>query len=92
MPPPLEERVAALEQSYQEGREEHREIAEALDHLKTRFARMEVYLANGNGGFTLSVKNRRVRFAGSLSLPWLMGIMGGGSGGGWVIGRLFGAW
>ena len=39
-----------------------------------------------------SVKNKRVKFAGNLPLPWLVDILGGGSGTCWGLGRLFGAW
>ena len=92
MPPPVEERVAALEHSFREGRDEHKDIAETLERLTAQVARLEVYLANGNGGLTVSVRHKRLRFAGSLSLPWLMGLLGGGSGGGWALGHLLGAW
>ena len=92
MPPPIEERVAALEQSYHDGRQEHVEIADTLRELTAQVARLEVYLANGNGGLSLTVQQKRVRFAGSISLPWLMGILGGGSGGGWAVGRVLGVW
>ena len=92
IPPPIEERVAALEQSIETGREEHRDITDALERLTAKVAQLEVFLANGDGGLTLSIKHRRVKFAGSLSLPWLMGVLGGGSGGSWAIGRLAGVW
>ena len=88
----LDERVAALEQLFQQGREEHKDIADTLEKLADQVSKLEVYLANGNGGLTLSVKNKRVKFAGSLSLPWLMGIIGGGSGAGWALGAVLGAW
>ena len=90
--PTLEERVAALEESFRQGREEHREIADTLREITSQVAKLEVYLENGNGGLTFSVKNKRVKFAGSVSLPWLVGILGGGTGAGWGLGRLFGAW
>ena len=89
---PIEERVARLEESFRQGRNEHQDIAEALKEITEQVAKPEVYLANANGGFTISVKGKRVKFAGSLSLPWLMGILGGGGGAGWGIGRIFGAW
>ena len=92
MTPPIEERVAALEHSLRQGLDEHEQIGEALTELTKSVARLEVYLANGNGGLTVSVRQKRIRFAGSLSLPWLMGLLGGGSGGGWILGRLLGAW
>ena len=60
--------------------------------LTAQVAKLEVDLSNGNGGLTFPVKSQRVKFAGSLSLPWLFGILGGGSGAGWGLGRLLGAW
>ena len=88
----LEERVAKLEEAIDEGRREHRDIAATLERLTAQVAKLEVYLENGNGGLTFSVKNKRVKFAGSLSLPWVVGILGGGSGAGWGLGRFLGAW
>ena len=89
---PIEERVARLEQSFREGRSEHKDIAETLEQVTAQVAKLEVYLANADGGMTISVKGKRVKFAGSINLPWLMGILGGGGGAGWGLGRLFGAW
>ena len=86
-----EERVAALEPLFQQGREEHREIADTLENLTVQVSKLEVYLANGNGGLTLSVRDKRVKFAGSLALPWSLTLAGGG-GVGWLLGRVFGAW
>ena len=88
----LDERVAALEQLFQQGREEHKDIADTLEKLTAQVAKLEVYLENANGGITVSVRGKRVKFAGSVSLPWLMGILGGSSGAGWNLGRLLGAW
>ena len=88
----LDQRVAALEQLFQQGRQEHKDIADTLKKLTAQVAKLEVYLANGNGGLTLTVRRKRLRFAGSLSLPWLMGILGGGGGAGWGLGRFLGAW
>ena len=88
----LEDRISALEESSRQGRNERQEIAETLEKLTVQVAKLEVYLSNGNGGFTLSVKGKRVRFAGSLSIPWFLGIIGGSSGAGWGLGRVFGAW
>lgn len=88
----LDERVAALERQAKQGREERQEIAETLERLTTQVAKLEVYLENANGGFTVSVKGKRVKFAGSVSLPWLMGILGGGGGASWGLGRILGAW
>ena len=89
---PIEERVARLEQSFRQGRNEHQDIADSLKEITDQVAKLEVYLANANGGMTISVKGKRVKFAGSVSLPWLMGILGSGGGAGWGIGRIFGAW
>ena len=89
---PIEERVARLEASFHQGRQEHKDIAETLEQITAQVAKLEVYLSNGNGGLTFSVKNKRVKFAGSVSLPWLFGILGGSGGAGWGIGRMFGAW
>ena len=89
----IEERVAALEQLFQQGREEHKDIAATLERLGAQVSKLEVYLANGNGGLTLSVRDKRVKFAGSMALPWSLTLVGGGSGGvGWLLGRVFGAW
>ncbi len=88
----LDERVAALEQLSQQEREERKEIAETLQKLTVQVAKLEVYLENANGGITVSVRNKRVKFAGFLSLPWLVGILSAASGGSWSLGRLFGAW
>ena len=88
----LEQRVAALEESARQGREADQRVASTLEALAAQVSKLEVYLSNGNGGFSLTVRHKRVRFAGSISLPWLMGFLGGGSGGGWALGRLFGAW
>ena len=55
-----EERVAALEQLSQQGREEHQAIADTLEKLTAQVSKLEVYLANSNGGMTVSVKNKRV--------------------------------
>ena len=74
--------------------EGHKEIAAALSKITARVAKLEVYLTKGNGGLTILVKGKRgkrVKFDGSLSLPWLVGILGGGSGAGRGIGRVFGA-
>ena len=90
--PTLDERVAVVEEGLRLGREEHQEFAAALDKLALQIAKLEVYLEQKNGGFTVSVKDKHVKFAGSLSLPWLIGLLGGGSGAGWGLGRLFGAW
>ncbi len=43
-----EERVAALEQLSQQGREEHKDIADTLEKLTAQVSKLEVYLANGN--------------------------------------------
>ena len=89
----IEERVAALEQLFQQGREEHKDIADTLEKLTAQVSKLEVYLANGNGGLTLSVRDKRVKFAGSLALPLSLTLVGGGGGGvGWLLGRVFGAW
>ena len=61
---PIEERVARLEESFRQGRNEHQDIAEALKEITEQVAKPEVYLANANGGFTISVKGKRVKFAG----------------------------
>ena len=88
----LDERVAALEQLFQQGREEHKEIADTLEKSTAHVSKLKVYLANGNGGMTVSVKNKRLKFAGPLPLPWSLTLIGGGSGGvGWLLGRVFGA-
>ena len=90
---PLDERVAALEQLFQQGREEHQDIARTLEKLTAQVSKLEVYLANGNGGLTLSVRDKRLKFAWSLPLPWSLTLIGGGgSGVGWLLGRVFGAW
>ena len=89
---PIEEREAQLETSFHQGRQEHKDIAETLEQITAQVAKLEVYLSNGNGGMTVSVKGKRVKFAGSVSLPWLMGILGGGGGAGWGLGRFLGAW
>ena len=89
---PIEERVARLEQSFREGRSEPKDIAETLEQITAQVAKLEVYLSNGNGGMTISVKGKRIKFAGSLSLPWLMGILGGGGGADWGIGHFLGVW
>ena len=82
-----------MEQLFQQGREEHKAIADTLEKLAAQVSKLEVYLANGNGGMTVSVKNKRLKFAGSLSLPWSLTLVGGGGGGvGWLLGRVFGAW
>ena len=88
----LEDRISALEESSRQGRDERQEIAETLEKLTVQVAKLEVYLENANGGITVSVRGKRVKFAGSVSLPWLMGILGGSSGAGWGLGRLLGAW
>ena len=90
--PTLDQRVAALERSVHQGRDEHHSIAERLDTLAGEVGKLEVFLSNGDGGLTVPVKRRTIKFAGSISLPWLMGILGGGGGAGWTIGRLTGAW
>ena len=69
-----------------EGVEEHREIADRLEKLTAYGVKLEVYLSNGNGRFTLSVKGKRVRFVGRLSIPWFLGIVGGRGGAGWRLG------
>ena len=79
----LEERVAVLEEVTRQGREEHQSFAESLEFLTAEVAKLGVYLSSGNGGFTISVKNKRVKFAGSVSFPWLLGIVSGGGGAGW---------
>ena len=66
---PIEERVARLEASFHQGRQEHKDIAETLEQITAQVAKLEVYLSNGNGGMTVSVKGKRVKFAGSVSLP-----------------------
>ena len=89
----IEQRVAALERLFEQGRQEHQDIAETLNALTAQIAKLEVYLSNGNGGLTFSVKNKRVKFAGSVPLPWSLTLAGGGgSGVGWLLGRAFGAW
>ena len=86
----IEERVASLEKLFQQ---EHKDIAATLERLGAQVSKLEVYLANGNGGLTLSVRDKRVKFAGSMALPWSLTLVGGGSGGvGWLLGRVFGAW
>ena len=82
----LEDRISALEESSRQGRNERQEIAETLEKLTVQVAKLEVYLENANGGITISVRNKRVKFAGSLSLPWLVGLLGSGSGAGWGLG------
>ena len=89
----IEERVSSLEKLFQQGRQEHKDIADTLERLAAQVSKLEVYLANGNGGLTLSVRNKRVKFAGSMALPWSLTLVGGGGGGvGWLLGRVFGAW
>ena len=90
--PTLEERIASLEDSSRQGRDERQEIAETLEELTVQVAKLEVYLENANGGITVSVKGKRVKFAGSVSLTWFVGLLDGGSGAGWGLGRLSGAW
>ena len=90
--PTLDERVAVVEEGLRLGREEHQEFAAALEKLALQIAKLEVYLEQKNGGFTVSVKDKHVKFAGSLSLPWLMGIITACGGGGFGLGKLFGAW
>ena len=90
--PTLDERVAIVEETLRLGREEHREFAETMDRLALQIAKLEVYLEQKNGGFTVSVKDKHVKFAGSLSLPWLVGIISAFGGGGFGLGKLFGAW
>ena len=86
----IEERVASLEKLFQQ---EHKDIADTLEKLAAQVSKLEVYLANSNGGLTLSVRDKRVKFAGSMALPWSLTLVGGGSGGvGWLLGRVFGAW
>lgn len=51
------------------------------------------HTASSDGAFTLSVKNKRVKFSGSASIPWLAAFFGTGSGGiGWLVGRALGQW
>ena len=88
----LDERVAIVEETLRLGREEHQQFADSLDQLAVGMAKMNVYLENRNGGFTISVKDKHIKFAGNLSLPWLMGIITACGGGGFGIGKLFGAW
>ena len=73
-----------------EGLEEHGKIATRLEKLTAQVAKLEVYRENGNGGLTVSIKGKRIKFAGNLSLPWLIGIMGGSGAVGWGVGRVFG--
>ena len=88
----LDERVAVVEETLRLGRDEHREFADALEQLAEQMAKMNVYLENRNGGFTISVKDKHVKFAGSLSLPWLMGIITACGSGGFGLGKFFRAW
>ena len=67
--PTLDERVAVVEEGLRLGREEHQEFAAALDKLALQIAKLEVYLEQKNGGFTVSVKDKHVKFAGSLIAP-----------------------
>lgn len=88
----IEERVSALEESARQGGEVHRIVADSLKALEKQVGELLLYLSS-NGGVTLSVRDKRVKFAGSVSLPWAMALFGSSSGGvGWLLGRVFGAW
>ncbi len=90
--PNIQQRVATLEESARQGDEAHQQINQTLEELIAQVAKLEVYLAN-NGGFTLSVRDKRVKFAGSVPLPWSLTLAGGSGGGvGWLVGRMFGVW
>jgi len=86
-----EERIAVLEDSAERGEQFHKAVVEAIQGVKAEIANLQTYLS-ANGGLTITFKERRVKFAGSLSIAWLLGLGSGGGGVGWFLGRVFGAW
>ena len=87
-----EERLAVLEEASEKGEALHGKLLTAIGAIKLEVAGLQTFLST-NGGVTVSIRQGKVKFAGSVSIKLLTGILGtGGSGLGWLVGRVFGAW
>ena len=85
------ERIATLEANQEHGMRDHAAIFAAIEDVKGQIAGLETYLS-ANGGFTLTIKERRIKFAGSVPIPWSILALGSISSGGAGLGKLLGLW
>ena len=89
----IEERLEAVEQGLDKGRKEHLAIAKTLEDLHEGQKRLETNTST-NGGVSAMVKDKRIKFTGSMPtafVPWLfrLGLIGVGAGG---AGAWIGLW
>lgn len=81
----FEDRITALE-----GAQEN--IAETLQTMQEQLTTLLVHSAS-NGGVSVIVRDRRVKFTGSMPIGWTLSVLGASAGGVMgVLGKVFGVW
>lgn len=80
----FETRITALEDG-------HRSNAEALLTIQEQLATLLALMA-ADGGVSVVVRDRRVKFSGSLPIPWTLTALGSIGAGIGVLTKLLGAW
>ena len=81
----FETRITTLEDG-------HRSIAEALQAIQGQLTTVQKETAvlvahlSTNGGISVVVRERRVKFTGSMPIPWTLGLLGLGGVGGILAG------
>lgn len=68
----FEDRIAALEDAQES-------IAGALQAMQEQLTTLLAHSAS-NGGLSVIIRDRRIRFSGSVPVPWTLGVLGLGVG------------